>query len=1000
MATPRLRPRSLLIAARDVAALVMIFALVGCGGGGGGGGRPPPPTGTPPPPPSAGTLFIDNDGAEILPLSIDLSQDVLKLALTAISPSVDLVTPRGEPNINCGNGGSRAAALVDNDGDRALSVGDALEVTYVNCDENEFNLQANGTLTVTIESFDISPSNATIRGVVEIGPAFEVTDPGLAIVITFGGSFVVDFSQGDILQGEDILLEATANGTQFFSRSTGMAQETLTEFSISRRNAFTLVTQNSALDTVLTYSLDYDSEALGGTAVCTATTIGFADGSPLPVEAQISCSGASGSSVRVPSPDRIEVDPEGDGSFLALGSLEWGIIFGMFINETGAFELQNLVPDLPVFSLIANAVTVAADPTRNRVLVLTGPDDPFTPNALIGFDPVSRELVTVATLPDVPRQVVVSPDGAVFYVTLAASGSTVLRIEAATGTQTAEIDFPTSFAPRETVFVVDLDVSPIDNERIALALKADNTNAADVIIVDGAAARPNTLLDLGSIFLASQLSDVLFSADGQQLFVSANKLTVAALDADGVTGKTETDLNGAQLRRSGADAILTGGEVIAANSLVLRGRFLAGSSQFALSAVDANLFMEASSGSLVVWDRDTYLPVGTFALKAPFGMPLFSVAAVADTLTASNGERVFVYSLADLETQDDNSCGAGPVTTEEGAEILRINCIATDIAYEPSRDRVYLSIRELQQAVIGNSVATVNPNGGAISYAPVGDSPRRLAVAQDGNALFVAFDDDHRIARLDLTSQLVTERVEVPLSSDGFLGRLEPRVPLEITSSPIVPSGLALTFGNSFGSTLVRGLGYLQDGFFGANVVSVSELPPPTNTGDRAIEFEPTGELVTVITLAQAAIQRFAADATGLVLTSTEEVPSFFSLPVAVDRLGDEVFAADGDVLNTATGVVDQRFDLNLVTEFGARAAVLADQETNSVYFLINSSEFSIVARYELDSGALIGSLTFDAQNNSSILYPSKIIKAGNARIGVYLSLFGGVAVIDAADFE
>ena len=271
-------------------------------------------------------------------------------------------------------------------------------------------------------------------------------------------------------------------------------------------------------------------------------------------------------------------------------------------------------------------------------------------------------------------------------------------------------------------------------------------------------------------------------------------------------------------------------------------------------------------------------------------------------------------------------------------------------------------------------------------------------MSSGGNELFVAFDDDHRIARLDLNALTVTSRAPIPIGPAPFQTRAEARVALDIAASPIVSTGFAFTF--STNPTVFDGIGYFQDGLLGTNIVSRQDLTSPSNFGDRLIEFEDTGELVTVLKGTQSSVQRFTADATGVVLTSTADVPGFPQLPNEVSRIGALIYTAEGEVLDTVTGGVTQPFDLDLASEFGARTAVLADADTNSVFFLISNGDRAVVARYDLATGALVGTVSFPAIENFSTAYPAKIIKAGADRIAVFVSQFDGVAVINVADFQ
>jgi hypothetical protein len=110
------------------------------------------------------------------------------------------------------------------------------------------------------------------------------------------------------------------------------------------------------------------------------------------------------------------------------------------------------------------------------------------------------------------------------------------------------------------------------------------------------------------------------------------------------------------------------------------------------------------------------------------------------------------------------------------------------LVYDSVHDRYYASIPG-SVAVNGNSIATIDPQTGAVTYsAPVGSDPGPLAVSADGSVLHVGLKGAGSVVKLSLPSMTVLGAVALPVAN--FFGQLYAE---SLTVSPVDPTVLAVS---------------------------------------------------------------------------------------------------------------------------------------------------------------------------------------------------------------
>lgn len=262
----------------------------------------------------------------------------------------------------------------------------------------------------------------------------------------------------------------------------------------------------------------------------------------------------------------------------------------------------------------------------------------------------------------------------------------------------------------------------------------------------------------------------------------------------------------------------------------------------------------------------------------------------------------------------------------------------SDLVYNPVSQKLYAAVK----AGLGNagSVVPINPANGSLGTAiPVGIEPTKLAVSDDGRYLYVGFDGQSSIQRIDIALPNPTVDLTVPLGGDAFLG------PYYAEDIAVLP-GMAATFAVSrkYIGLSPRHAGVaIYDGAVQRSNVT------PTHTGSNVIEFSPSGDTVYGYNNEQSSYGffRMAVDASGV---SVIDVQNTFStggaliegFNVDIRFNGGRIYATNGRVIDPVNRTILGTFVLP--SAFGNSVAPDTAAPTGRVYFLANSSGWTVRA--------------------------------------------------------
>jgi hypothetical protein len=315
-----------------------VFLLVSCGGGGGGGGGGGPAPGSPAALTAANAQPVTDDvlnmslsfigvggssgGIGVVPLSTQFKTrprtrllfGVLRQHIGALSESTAQTGPfvpaAAQPPVNCDVAPDGSTGTITSDPEATSS-----SVTFSNCFSGGITI--NGMVAVTNIS---SPSTGTVTG--HVSHNLTVVQTGLPTLTSSG-----EFDIRHVTSG-NVVTDTLTGGPITVQLDSDVAS--ISGFSI----VSTVDTSNGALTDSISGTI---ASTLIGGAVMVATPTAFqtAPTAQFPNTGQLIITGAANSKVRftvlgdeslVGNQVRIEVDPEGDGTFQAPVETTWALL--------------------------------------------------------------------------------------------------------------------------------------------------------------------------------------------------------------------------------------------------------------------------------------------------------------------------------------------------------------------------------------------------------------------------------------------------------------------------------------------------------------------------------------------------------------------------------------------------------------------------------------------------------------------------------------------------
>ncbi len=472
----------------------------------------------------------------------------------------------------------------------------------------------------------------------------------------------------------------------------------------------------------------------------------------------------------------------------------------------------------------------------------------------------------------------------------------------------------------------------------------------------------NAPLVINSVSLPKNPAFILIETPraGSTLEPRAEATTVVGFQppADGPFNATVSILTDATKGSSTASVRLTGtGDRTATISTLNPGSAVAGDAKFTLDVTGQSF----SRGSKVRWNGRTLPTRYVSATELTARVPAADVSTVGTrfvTVSSRGGS-------SPASTFFVGSAGVAPLAQ------LEVNVEANDMAYDPARQVIYLSVPENPSfegspPELNNTIAVLDLTSGTITRSIfVGSNPDHLAISDDGQFLYAGLDDTSSVQRFILPA--LTPDITIPLGRSLFFG---PYFALDLQVAPGNPHTIAVSLGVSNSSPHSEG-----------GIVIFDEGSPRTKTapgffgGGNIYDSIQWGIDPTVIYAANNEsggldFYNMPVDDDGI--TSLNDFDSAFvanEKRIHFDRGTGLIYSDNGQVIDPLTGITTGQFaGPNESPVF----AMVPDSTINRAFFLVNG-----ITSYNLTDLSVIDSV-FVTGNGGGGGLPNRLIRWGN----------------------
>src|ERR1043166_8276303 len=291
-----------------------------------------------------------------------------------------------------------------------------------------------------------------------------------------------------------------------------------------------------------------------------------------------------------------------------------------------------------------------------------------------------------------------------------------------------------------------------------------------------------------------------------------------------------------------------------------------------------------------------------------------------------------------------------PAQAQVESSVRIINLPTNDIVYDGQTQKIYASVPSSAGAG-GNSITEVDPSGGTVGQSVfVGSEPNKLALADDGQTLYVGLDGASAVRRFDVPTQTAGQQFSLGLEQ-VFGG---PVRPADLAVAPGNPNLLAVAQTRSFVSPPGLGVVIFDNGVARPNSVNV-------NTA-TFLAFSSSAATLYGSTPFSEGLRTMTVDANGVTQSNAPAVSVFGRIQFA----GGLVYSASGRVVNPSTNT--------LVGTFAgvSTGPFVVDSAVGRAYYLIASSSggsnqtFTLRA-FDLNTFTPVGDATLGGVNGTAL---------------------------------
>jgi hypothetical protein len=270
-----------------------------------------------------------------------------------------------------------------------------------------------------------------------------------------------------------------------------------------------------------------------------------------------------------------------------------------------------------------------------------------------------------------------------------------------------------------------------------------------------------------------------------------------------------------------------------------------------------------------------------------------------------------------------------------------INLATNDLIYDPGTKRIYASV----PGTPGN-ITPIDPTTGTTGTAiPVGNGPFKLARSDNGQFLYIGFDGEPAVQRIDITTQ--TASLKFSLGTGSILG--SPLFAEDIEVLPGTPQSIAISRKNQGFSPRHEGVAIYDNGVQRSTTT-------PSHTGSNVIEFSASASRLYGYNQesTEFGFRRMTVDASGV--TVLDVFDSFMG--DLISGVGVDIKFDGGRIYTTSGRVIDPEARTVVGTFSGvASLSVRPDTVLGRVFFLIPTGGPTVkVSAYDLNTLQLLGS--------------------------------------------
>jgi hypothetical protein len=420
-------------------------------------------------------------------------------------------------------------------------------------------------------------------------------------------------------------------------------------------------------------------------------------------------------------------------------------------------------------------------------------------NSVGEIDPATGAVTKTIFVGSQPGAVALALDWQTLYVGLDGAAA-VRRVNLVTNTAGSQFSVGADPTTARPFLAADIEIVPGNPDAVAVARWRDGQSppGAGVAVYDSGVQRPEVASPFGFI------RHIAYSEEPHTLYGSDGFLRTLAVNASGVTLTNATSQQVYDIQFANGLVYDQLGRVVNPATDTLVGTFAGARGPFFVDApadrayyiVDARgpEQVEVMPFRLRAYDTNTFAAVGEIVVPGVSGIPTELIRWGANGLAVSTNagqlyliQSTLISPAEPIPTPTPTPTPTPAPTPEEPVSVRQVALRTKDIINHPASGTLYASVPSSEGAA-GNSLVRIDPLTAAVGTpVPVGSEPGQLALADDGQTLYVVLDGPRAVRRFDTATETPGLQFSVGTHENG-----QPLVPFDIEVMPGSPQTIAV----------------------------------------------------------------------------------------------------------------------------------------------------------------------------------------------------------------